>query len=198
MTIRVLLIRHGQTFGNTLHRYIGSSDEPLCEAGIKKLMQSRHFPEVKTVYTSPLLRTRQTAELIFPNAKQICCEQLREMDFGDFDNRSPDEMADDAAYRQWVESNCLDKCPNGEDMESFSQRTCAAFCSIIDNAINTGEKELYIVAHGGSLMSIMNRFTKEDKPPFFWFADNGCGWLITLDPQEWRSSQKFSSWENFS
>ncbi|MEI3521253.1 MAG: histidine phosphatase family protein [Anaerosacchariphilus sp.] len=27
------LIRHGKTYGNTLGRYIGTTDEPLCEEG---------------------------------------------------------------------------------------------------------------------------------------------------------------------
>ena len=29
--IKIAMIRHGKTYGNTLGRYIGVTDEPLCE-----------------------------------------------------------------------------------------------------------------------------------------------------------------------
>ena len=37
--IKIAMIRHGKTYGNTLGRYIGVTDEPLCEEGKKELEQ---------------------------------------------------------------------------------------------------------------------------------------------------------------
>lgn len=34
--IKIAMIRHGKTYGNTLGRYIGVTDEPLCEEGKKR------------------------------------------------------------------------------------------------------------------------------------------------------------------
>ena len=38
--LKVILIRHGKTYGNMLGRYIGSrTDEPLCREGIRLLKE---------------------------------------------------------------------------------------------------------------------------------------------------------------
>ena len=62
------LIRHGKTYGNTLGRYIGTTDEELCEEGreaLKRLKAGRDFAAARpdVVYASPLKRCVQTAEI---------------------------------------------------------------------------------------------------------------------------------------
>ena len=66
--IELLFIRHGATEGNLRRRYIGRTDEPLCEAGIAqvKALQKRGL-SVDRLFVSPLLRTRQTAD--FPSKR---------------------------------------------------------------------------------------------------------------------------------
>lgn len=39
--IKIAMIRHGKTYGNTLGRYIGVTDEPLCEEGKKSWNSGR-------------------------------------------------------------------------------------------------------------------------------------------------------------
>ena len=95
---RVYLIRHGLTEGNRLRRYIGRTDEPLCAAG-RAALSAAPLKGIETVYVSPLLRARETAAILFPHARQIVVDGLREMDFGAFENRSADDMKNDAAYR---------------------------------------------------------------------------------------------------
>ena len=41
--MKINLIRHGQTAGNLESRYIGTTDEPLCSAGMEAL-RSRRYP----------------------------------------------------------------------------------------------------------------------------------------------------------
>lgn len=65
-----LLVRHGQTAGNREHRYVGRTDEGLLPEAAAALSASpyRAFrPQV--VYCSPLLRCRQTAEILFFGAE---------------------------------------------------------------------------------------------------------------------------------
>lgn len=59
--IDIFFIRHGATEGNLRRRYIGRTDEPLCEAGIAqvKALQKRRL-SVDRLFVSPMLRTRQT------------------------------------------------------------------------------------------------------------------------------------------
>ena len=91
----IVLLRHGETAYNEQHRYQGASDVPLSERGRAKLRTADNAPD--EVIVTPLCRTKQTAAILFPNAKQIVCDDLREMDFGDFEGRTYDEMKNDGA-----------------------------------------------------------------------------------------------------
>lgn len=59
--MKIYLIRHGKTKGNLEERYIGRTDEPLCEAGRENLKKYQ-YPQVEMVFTSPMKRCMQTAE----------------------------------------------------------------------------------------------------------------------------------------
>ncbi len=87
MTREVVLIRHGMTAGNLWKRYIGSTDEPLCPEGIA-FLQGLSYPVTDRVYVTRRLRTRQTAELLFPGAEQVIVPGLEEMNFGIFEGKS--------------------------------------------------------------------------------------------------------------
>ena len=106
--IDIFFIRHGATEGNLRRRYIGRTDEPLCEAGIAqvKALQKREL-SVDEVFVSPLLRTRQTADILFPKMHYTVVDGLIETDFGRFDGKSADELSGDLAYQAWVDAMCL-------------------------------------------------------------------------------------------
>ena len=55
--MKVVLIRHSKTAGNLMGRYIGTTDEPLCEEGIR-LLENRSYPAAELVYVSPMKRCR--------------------------------------------------------------------------------------------------------------------------------------------
>lgn len=63
----IYLLRHGLTEYNAEKRYQGQRDIPLSAAG--RAVLPRYFP--KTVYITPLCRTRQTAEVLFPGARLV-------------------------------------------------------------------------------------------------------------------------------
>ena len=113
--LSIVLLRHGKTAGNQLGRYNGRTDEPLCEEGIREAEAAERHPEIQLVYSSPMLRARQTAKICFPNAEIIPIPNLREMDFGDFEGRTAQEMELDPVYRTWVDGGCVDRCPNGRE-----------------------------------------------------------------------------------
>ena len=176
----VFLLRHGQTPGNAEKRYIGRTDEPLSDEGKAAASASGTFSDVKTVYISPMLRARQTAELLFPDAEKLVLNDLREMDFGDFEGRSAAEMVNDPAYRAWVDGQCLAPCPGGEDMEGFSRRVNEAFLSAVRDAEKRGEKTLVIVAHGGTVMSVLSHYDEPEHRYYAWFSENCRGWRCKL------------------
>ena len=71
----IYLLRHGLTEYNAEKRYQGQRDIPLSAAGRAMLCRADISP--KTVYITPLCRTRQTAEVLFPGAKLVETDGLR-------------------------------------------------------------------------------------------------------------------------
>jgi len=181
--MRVYLIRHGETDWNAEMRYQGSQDISLSARGLEQLRPQRQIP--RRVYITRMRRTRQTAERLFPGAELIEAEGLQEMCFGDFEGRNYIEMAEDPAYRAWVDGNCLGRCPNGEDREEFIRRICNAFDRLYRAAEARGERELVIVAHGGTQMALLWRHGIPARDYYDWLTGNGRGYL--LDASRWIS-----------
>ena len=65
----IYFLRHGLTEYNAEKRYQGQRDIPLSAAGRAMLRKADIEPQ--TVYITPLCRTRQTAEVLFPTAKLV-------------------------------------------------------------------------------------------------------------------------------
>ena len=84
------LIRHGLTQGNLDGKYIGQTDLALCPDGekeIRRLADSGVYPDVERVYSSPLKRCTETAEIIYPKIQLTKVDEIAEMDFGEFEGK---------------------------------------------------------------------------------------------------------------
>lgn len=171
--MQLVLIRHGQTAGNALRRYIGATDQPLTEAGAAQAQAFGGISAVKQVFVTPLVRTQQTANLLFPDAEQIVLSELREMDFGDFEDRSADEMTEDTDYRAWVDAGCIAPCPNGESMEGFARRVWAGFEQVI-RALPPQTEQAVFVVHGGTIMALVSHYARPEIAYYDAFSRN-CG-----------------------
>ncbi len=175
--MQIYLFRHGQTPGNAARRYLGITDEPLSELGIETAKGAGSDPGVTEVLVSPLKRTQMTASILFPNARQRVCYSLREMDFGDFEGRSAQEMEEDADYRYWVEqTRCMGPCPRGDATMVFQHRVAAAFRREVEQALQAGQERLYFVVHGGVIMTVLHRFVRPQAPFYSWPLDNCQGY----------------------
>jgi alpha-ribazole phosphatase len=195
--LTIWLLRHGKTAGNLLGRYNGRTDEPLCEEGVREAEEAERHPEISLVYSSPMLRARQTAKICFPNAEIITVPDLREMNFGDFEGRTAEEMEFDSDYRAWVAGGCVDRCPNGEGIPDFGQRAATAFAGAMQDAIARGETEIGVAAHGGVIMAVMTAFSGSDAPYHNWYVLNCGGYRITLDEAGWAATKRFSGYALF-
>ncbi len=195
--MNVILLRHGHTEGNLAKRYVGSRDEPLSALGRAEALAAGVFPEVSRVYVSPKKRALETAAICFPNARQIIYADLREMSFGDFEGRSAEDMSADPDYQAWLDSFCEAACPNGEGKQDFSTRVSRAFNALVAEAAQAGEETVILVAHGGTLMTIMQCFTQSDKSYYDWYPCNAQGWRVELNPMTWTQAPYFSFYERF-
>lgn len=177
--IRFYLIRHGKTYGNTMRRYIGTTDEPLCEEGIRELRE-KHFPQVKKVFASPMRRCLETARILYPGQEPKVIEQLAECDFGAFENKNAEELSGDPGYRKWIDSNGTLPFPGGESREAFIRRSVEGFVRIVDNCRKNGTDCAAIVAHGGTIMSIMETFARPKEEYYHWQCKNGEGFQLEI------------------
>ena len=180
--MRLIMLRHGKTAGNLQKRYIGRTDEPLCAEGEAQARSVGAVPGVDLVYVSPLLRARQTAKIAFPCARQIVVSDLREMDFGAFENLNYQQLANNVAYRAWVEGNCEARCPQGESKDDFTRRTANALRDLLHKAALCGETRVIIVAHGGTVMAAMDSFTCGKGSYYSWHVDNCEGYSVYAEP----------------
>ena len=184
--MKVEIIRHGLTKYSEEHRYLGLIDAPLSLRGREELCP-RAFPE--KVYVSRLMRTKETAEIIYPGAVRTEMSGLGEMDFGEFDGRTCLELSSDRRYQEWVDGYCTGECPGGESRQSFTDRVTAAFSLIMDREMkmrtNSGSRVMggtvYLVVHGGTIMSVMDRYAGGKQDYFSWLPPCGCGYLLDAD-----------------
>lgn len=195
--MEIILIRHGKTSANNENRYNGRTDDPLSAEGLAEVLAIRKYPEIPLAYVSPLLRARQTADVVFPNAEKVVVQDLREMDFGDFEGRTAEEMEHDPDYRAWVASECVTACPNGESIPSFAKRAAGAFALAVMDAVRRGETRVGVAVHGGVIMAIMSAFAHAERSYFDWYVLNGGGYVLTIDEASWASAPGFVSYERF-
>ena len=177
----IYLLRHGQTEYNAQKRYQGQRDIPLSPEGAAQLRRADFDPDV--VYVSTLQRTSQTARILFPEAKLVPVDGLKEMCFGSFEGRNFIEMEHDPDYLAWVNANCESPCPDGETKAVFSERVCRAFAALVDKALADGEETLVILAHGGTQMAAMERYALPHADYYHWCAPNAGGYV--LDAGDW-------------
>lgn len=182
--LKLYLIRHGKTYGNTRGRYIGRTDEGLCEAGIR-MLSGRRFPAVEMIYTSPLKRCQETADLIYPGQCRQILEDLAECDFGVFENKNYKELDGKPDYQKWVDSQGTLPFPEGESQEAFRGRCIGGFEQAVADCIEKGHEAAALVVHGGTIMAVLEKYACPHQDFYSWHVDNGRGYAVELDRQQW-------------
>lgn len=174
--MKILLIRHGQTYANENHLYCGKTDLPLSEAGAAELAKKLYTPpENARFLSSGLRRCNETLALLFGNVAYETEPAFQEMDFGAFELRGYDQLKDDPAYQAWITGdNEANVTPGGESGAQMETRVWAAF-----QALQKTGRDTVLVTHGGVIASIMTRlFPEAGKNRYEWQPRPGCGYLV--------------------
>lgn len=187
--VRIVLIRHSKTKGNLEGRYIGITDEHLCEEGIR-LIKEKTFPKVEKVYSSPLLRCLETSKLIYPQLNPAVYENLKECNFGLFENKNYKELNGDVYYQKWIDSEGKIPFPQGESNEEFRNRCVHAFNNIVEDIFMSGIKTSAIICHGGTIMSILHEYSYPHKDFYNWQIKNCEGFILEIDKNLWGKGDK--------
>jgi alpha-ribazole phosphatase len=177
----VQLIRHGMTKGNESKKYIGKTDEPLGEIGKRALLSAEH-QSCDRLYVSPMLRCRQTAQVLFDGMEMTEVPELREIDFGAFEGKNYIELKDDEAYQRWIDSGGKLPFPDGEALEDFKERCTDAFLEIMKaEEARDADAKIAFVVHGGTIMALMERFCVPHKEYHEYMCDNLGGYVCCWD-----------------
>lgn len=153
--MRLLLLRHGQTYGNTS----GALDTAypgldLTELGVRQAEAAARVLEstgIDGIYVSPLVRTHQTAAPLaaVTGLEPVVLEGLREIAAADY------EMATDhdsilgyiGTVADWIEGRFDTRMSGGEDGHEFLDRYDAA----IGRIIAAGHRSALVVSHGAAI-----------------------------------------------
>ncbi|MCI7351221.1 MAG: histidine phosphatase family protein [Ruminococcus sp.] len=185
--MKIIFIRHGKTAGNLEKRYIGVTDEPLCEEGVSEL-KSISYPDCDIVISSPMKRCLQTAEIIYPDKKIVVGENLKECDFGNFEGKNYIELSGNADYQRWIDSGGTLVFPNGEAPADFKKRCIAVFDKTVSEyAENT---VLAFVVHGGTIMSILEKYAYPKGGYYDFQVQNAHGYITEFDGKKIIISEK--------
>ena len=186
-TYKIHLIRHGITEANQDGRYIGRTDLPLSPEGLAALLALKEryqYPGGVRFFTSPLMRCKQTLEVLYPGCQAEVVEGLSECDFGDWEGKSIAQLKTDERFLRWMEGSER-TIPGGEDSEAFRRRVCAAFEGIVNDLIHSGDTEAVVCTHGGVITLLMQLYSLPRLQPKDCLASPGQGFTLRVTPSVW-------------
>lgn len=157
--MRLLLLRHGQTHGNTA----GALDTAApgleltdlgrrqAEAAARALVEH----PVDQIFVSTLTRTRQTAE---PLARALgldvrALDGLREISAGDYEMGSDHDSITGyiTTVADWIEGRLDVRMPGGETGHEFLARYDDAVAEIHRSVTDAGHERALLVSHGAAI-----------------------------------------------
>lgn len=151
MSMRLFLIRHGETWWNEARKFQGISDIELSPQGLmqaQKLAASLKSEVVAKIYTSPLKRAWQTAAEIakYHPCPLVVLDDLRELDQGYLEGLTGQDLRRDYAdfFIQWLRDPANLKLPGGESLQELQQRAWGAIEKIKEDH---PEDTVIVVAH---------------------------------------------------
>jgi broad specificity phosphatase PhoE len=149
---RLVLIRHGETDWNVEGRYQGQADPPLNKRGKSQAAALAEKLEEESrldvLYSSPLLRAAQTAEVV---AKKLDIPlhlepRFMEIHQGDWQTRLRSEIEGlyPELFKDWQTTPWEVSPPQGETLQQVQRRVYAAVDEIVTRH---PEKQVGIVSH---------------------------------------------------
>jgi len=149
----ILLARHGETDWNREGRFQGWADPPLNATGRAQavdLSVQLMAEELAAVYSSPLRRAYETAEVVAASRglEPVTVDALREVDVGSWSglSRAEIEQRFPEQYARW-----LDYGQGWEDGETYEQMVDRVVEALQELAEARDGERILAVTHGGPM-----------------------------------------------
>lgn len=191
---RLTFIRHGYTQGNLDGKYIGVTDLPLAADGADAIYSAAEragYPSYQKVYISPTKRCLQTAYILAPSCPMAEIEQLREMDFGKFEGKRPEELKNDPDYKKFLNAGPDDAPHGGETSRQLLVRCYEALTIMIGDMMEEGLTNCACITHGGIIMNMMSCFGLPKRNPIEYSCGFGEGFETIITASLWQRSGVF-------
>lgn len=185
---RIHLIRTGSTACGQEKRYVGRTDLPLSEQGIARLdslLDAFDYPRVEMVFSSPLSRCTETAEILYPDYRLETMDALLDMDLGSFAGKSFDELKNNPDFSAWINDSKNNPPPGGESSDAFIRRIVAGINKIFFRMMDEKMRNVAVITHGGVIMSLLSAIGMPRHPLHVWACENGAGYTLLFTPQMW-------------
>lgn len=185
----IYVIRHGETDWNKNHRFQGRTDIKLNDLGREQAARLRPLLQqlqIESVYSSPLLRALETAEIATQDIRVTIQkdERLQETNIGDAEGLTMDELLlkyGDDSLLKWrsYDERLLDfSFPNGESKREMMYRVRQAF---LDIAQNSNRNSIAIFAHGMVMRGLTYIFSEGKGWDLNFFANGSVHHYIWTD-----------------
>lgn len=181
-TIRIYLIRHGETEMNRLGVFRGRFEVDLNERGRKQAAEIARALEgqgIEVLYSGPLRRTRETAEIIGRALGVECIvdEGFNNIRLGVWQGVPKEQVKRDypEMWTQWQTAPEHLLVPGGETVEDLKRRAYARILEIVKGREASRASVIGIVTHRSVMKALAAAFLNVP-PPYFWkfYVDNAA------------------------
>ncbi len=171
---RLVLVRHGETVGQSSIRYYGRTDVALSDLGRRQMERvgaALAGEAFDAVYTSPLQRALASARLVAPGIEPQAIAGFAEVNFGRWEGLTREEIEalEPDLYRRWRVADVDFIYPDGDAVAGFRARVINAFRTLLPSA----PEHLLIVVHTGVIRTILSELLRLPNP-------DGAAWRIDL------------------
>ena len=188
---RLLLVRHGETDWNRQQRFQGQIDVPLNENGKTQSVQAAAFLKdfrIDRAVTSPMLRPKETAEIILQHHPQVTLEfndNLVEISHGLWEGKLESEIEQEfpGELAQWQNHPETVQMPEGENLQQVWERAIAAWTHILDTTPPNPDGQtttVLVTAHDAVNKAILC-YLAGQPPEKFWTFKQGNGAVSVID-----------------
>lgn len=158
-TTRILVIRHGETYGNIEQRFCGHSETDLTPLGIaqaRALGDRLRGLEIDVAYASDLSRAAKTAEYALehrPHLNPILDPAFREMHYGEWESRQGPEIGkENPTLLADFFRGKVNAAPGGETVQELRRRTAEGIRRV---ASEHRGSSLMVVSHGNAIAAML-------------------------------------------
>jgi broad specificity phosphatase PhoE len=172
-TGRLILVRHGETEGESSIRYHGRTDVALSELGRAQMRLARHAIEtrhgVKTYaqfFSSPLIRASEGARIVSRDSSPpVTIDEFAEVHFGLFEGLTADEIREryPDQFARWNADRLAPTYtyPEGESRADFTSRVERGLERML-TMWTPRDRDALLVAHRGVIRAIVRKLTHQE------------------------------------